>query len=118
MDPVQETQRSRGRSRARLSSRVRGYQPHHVCVCSTCGVDVYPFPLPLSPLLPLARGYPIVVVVTEAGTRHLHLQPRLLCGACVDPADARRCEDSIAAASQPALLTAIVHARGTADGGG
>lgn len=83
------TEREVGGAVRRARRLVRAARAGCPCRCFACGREVYPLPLavPSDPALPIRRGYAAVGAVVDARTHRLRLQPRLLCPACVDPAE-------------------------------
>ncbi len=56
-----------------------------ICRCCECGQVVWPYPLPLSPTMHLARGYPKSRAELDRGTWTLRFDPLLWCDSCAPP---------------------------------
>ena len=53
-----------------------------ICRCSECGQVVWPYPLPLSPALRLARGYPKSRAALDRRAQAVRFDPMLWCDSC------------------------------------
>jgi len=64
---------------------VRKRPTGQLCRCSVCGDVVWPYPLPLSPVMRLTRGYPRVRAEMDRRARPVRFDPLLWCDSCAPP---------------------------------
>jgi len=64
---------------------VRKRPTGQLCRCSVCGDVVWPYPLPLSPVMRLTRGYPRVRAELDRRARPVRFDPMLWCDSCAPP---------------------------------
>jgi len=69
---------------SQCSSRqiVRKRLSGQICRCSECGRVVWPYPLPISPAMRLARGYPKARAALDRRAQAVRFAPILWCDSC------------------------------------